>query len=50
MGLTPPHPSADFVGSLPLPQGEREIQGQVGNHIHFWNPWGSGSAEAARIG
>jgi hypothetical protein len=22
--LFPPHPSADFVGSLPLPQGERE--------------------------
>ena len=25
MSLTPPHPSADFVGSLPLPQGEREL-------------------------
>ena len=23
--MLPPHPSADCVGSLPLPQGEREI-------------------------
>ncbi|NML07107.1 tRNA glutamyl-Q(34) synthetase GluQRS [Sphingomonas sp. G-3-2-10] len=30
-GRTPPHPSADFVVSLPLPQGEREL---------FWHDHG----------